>query len=108
MIGVLAGHAYNSGRNILIGHYAGFALSNTQGYNIAIGYNAMQQCESYPTHNICMGHSAGLWGGGDNSIFIGREAGKGAAPVSSNSGNENNGIGPVSYTHLTLPTKRIV
>tara|TARA_B100000575_G_scaffold293055_1_gene303249 strand:+ start:1023 stop:4283 length:3261 start_codon:yes stop_codon:yes gene_type:complete len=108
MIGILAGHAANSGRNVLIGHYAGFGLSNTNGYNIAIGYNAMQQCDSNPTHNICMGHSAGMYAGADNSIFIGREAGKSAHPVGSNSGDENIGIGAFALNKVTSGAENVV
>ena len=98
MVGNYAGHAYNSTENVFIGKFSGYA--NSKSHNVSIGCDTMQQ--AYPTeYSVAIGYMAGYGAGGENQIYIGREAGKSTSAYNNQTGDDNIGIGAYALNKVT-------
>jgi hypothetical protein len=86
-----------NGRNVSIGHYAAYNLTNSPSNNIAIGYQAMYNGTS-PSDNICIGTNSGnsITSGGGN-IAIGGSALSTGTVTNGQGGNISLGIGSNLY-----------
>jgi len=89
-----------NGRNVSIGHYAAYNLTNSPSNNIAIGYQSMYNATN-PSDNICIGTNSGnsITSGGGN-IAIGGSSTSTASTLTNGQGN-NIGVGIASNLYIS-------